>query len=171
VSAAAEHPGSAPAEADFRRAVGRFATGVCVLTSRLDGHDHAMTANAFASVSLDPLLVLVSVWEDARFLDAELQSQVWGVSILPESGKGTADWLSSPGRPVLHQLDRVPHHRGPVTGVALLDDALATLECRTDAVHPAGDHSIVVGAVVAVEAPQEVPPPLVHHQGRYRRLV
>lgn len=171
MSAAAEHPGSTPAEADFRRAVGRFATGVCVLTSRLDGHDHAMTANAFASVSLDPLLVLVSVWEDARFLDAVLQSQVWGVSILPESGKGTADWLSSPGRPVLHQLDRVPHHRGPVTGVALLDDALATLECRTDAVHPAGDHSIVVGAVVAVEAPQEVPPPLVHHQGRYRRLV
>ena len=129
-----------------------------------------MTANAFASVSLDPLLVLVSVWEDARFLDAVLQSQVWGVSILPETGTGTADWLSSPGRPVLHQLDRVPHHRGPLTGVALLDDALATLECRTDAVHPAGDHSIVVGAVVAVEAPIDPGPPLVHHQGRYRRL-
>lgn len=164
-------PGAAlVTEADFRRAVGRFATGVTVLTSRLDGHDHAMTANAFASVSLDPLLVLVSIWEDARFLDALEQSRVWGVSILPEDAGGTADWLSSPGRPVLHQLDRVPHHRGPATGVALLDDALATLECRTDAVHPAGDHSIVVGAVVAVHAPLDPPPPLVHHQGRYRRL-
>lgn len=171
MSAAAEHPEPpAPTEADFRRAVGRFATGVTVLTSRLDGHDHAMTANAFASVSLDPLLVLVSIWEDARFLDALEQSRVWGVSILPEDASGTAEWLASPGRPVLHQLDRVPHHRGPATGVALLDDALATLECRTDAVHPAGDHSIVVGAVVAVHAPLDPPPPLVHHQGRYRRL-
>lgn len=159
-----------PTAVDYRRAVGRFATGVCVLTSRLDGHDHAMTANAFASVSLDPLLVLVSIWEDARFLDALEQSRTWGVSILPEDARGTAEWLSSPGRPVLHQLDRVPHHRGVVTGVALLDDALATLECRTEAVHPAGDHSIVVGAVVAVEAPLDPAPPLVHHQGRYRRL-
>jgi flavin reductase (DIM6/NTAB) family NADH-FMN oxidoreductase RutF len=161
---------SGPTEADYRHAVGRFATGVCVMTSRLDGHDHAMTATAFASVSLDPLLVLVSVGEDARFLDALLQSQVWGTSILPAGAQGTAEWLSSPGRPVLHQLDRVPHHRGTATGVALLDGALATMECRTQAVHPAGDHSIVVGLVLAVEVPDDPPPPLVHHQGRYRRL-
>ncbi len=161
---------SGPSEADYRHAVGRFATGVCVMTSRLDGHDHAMTATAFASVSLDPLLVLVSVGEDARFLDALQQSGVWGTSILPVTAQGTAEWLSSPGRPVLNQLDRVPHHRGPATGVVLLDGALATLECRTEAVHPAGDHSIVVGLVVAVEVPQDPPAPLVHHQGRYRRL-
>ena len=170
-AAARPGPGAAGPTADqFRTAVGRFATGVCVMTSRLDGHDHAMTANAFASVSLEPLLVVVSVAEYARFLDAVLQSGVWGVSVLPEHARGTAEWLSSPGRPVLHQLDRVPHHRGGTTGVALLDGALATLECRTHAVHEAGDHHLVVGGVLSVATPPQPPPPLVYHQGRYRRL-
>jgi len=159
-----------PTVDDFRAAVGRFATGVCAMTSRLDGHDHAMTANAFASVSLDPLLVVVSVAEDARFLDAVRQSGVWGVSVLAEGSRGSADWLASPGRPVLHQLDRVAHHRGSVTGVALLDGALATFECRTDAVHPAGDHFLVVGEVLAVRAPDQAPAPLLYYQGRYRRI-
>lgn len=159
-----------PTTDQFRTAVGRFATGVCAVTSRLDGHDHAMTANAFASVSLEPLLVVVSVAEDARLLDAVRQSGVWGVSVLPEQARGAAEWLSSPGRPVLYQLDRVPHHRGPVTGVALLEGALATLECRTRAEHEAGDHVLVVGEVLAVGAPVPSPPPLLYHQGRYRRL-
>ncbi len=159
-----------PTSAQFRAAVGRFATGVCAMTSRLDGHDHAMTANAFASVSLEPLLVVVSVADDARFLDAVRQAGVWGVSVLPEGARGTAEWLSSPGRPVLHQLDRVPHHRGPATGVALLDDALATLECRTHAIHEAGDHHLVVGEVLSTSTPPQPPGPLLYHQGRYRRI-
>ncbi len=163
-------PVGGPTTDQFRTAVGRFATGVCVVTSRLDGHDHAMTANAFASVSLEPLLVVVSVAEDARLLDAVRQSGVWGVSLLPEDARGTAEWLASPGRPVLNQLDRVPHRRGAATGVALLDGALATLECRTSAEHEAGDHVLVVGEVVAIGTPVPVPPPLLYHQGRYRRL-
>lgn len=159
-----------PSTAQFRAAVGRFATGVCAMTSQLDGHDHAMTANAFASVSLEPLLVVISVADEARFLDAVKQSGVWGVSVLPQDARGTAEWLSSPGRPVLHQLDRVPHHRGPATGVVLLDDAIATLECCTYAIHPAGDHHLVVGKVLSVRTPSQPAPPLLYHQGRYRRI-
>lgn len=171
MSAVPAGPGlPAPGADEFRRAVGRFATGVCVMTSRLDGHDHAMTANAFASVSLDPLLVVVSVAEEARFLDAVLQHGAWGVSILAEGARDTAEWLASPGRPVLSQLDRVAHHRGPATGVALLDVALTTLECRTHAIYPAGDHQLLVGEVVALGGPVDPPAPLVYHQGRYRAL-
>lgn len=172
-----EHAGSAigapdpeRAESDFRRAVGRFATGVCAVTSLLDGRDHAMTANAFASVSLEPLLVVVSVAEDTRFLEAVLGSGVWGVSVLPASARGVADWLASSGRPLVGQLDRVAHHRGPRTGVALVDGALATLECRTSDVHPAGDHHLVVGEVVGIELADVPADPLLYHQGRYRVL-
>ncbi len=157
-------------EVAFRRAVGRFATGVCAVTSLLGGRDHAMTANAFSSVSLEPLLVVVSVAEDTRFLEAVLGSGVWGVSVLPGSARDTADWLASSGRPLIGQLDRVPHHRGPETGVALVDGALATLECRTTAVHPAGDHRLVLGEVVGIELAEVPDAPLIYHQGRYRVL-
>ncbi len=159
-----------PVDEAFRRAVGRFATGVCAITSLLDGRDHAMTANAFASVSLDPLLVVVSVAEDTRFLEAVMGSGVWGVSVLPGSARDTAEWLASPGRPLIGQLDRVPNHRGQQTGVALVDGALATLECRTAALYPAGDHRLVLGEVVGIETADVPEAPLVYHQGRYRVL-
>lgn len=154
----------------FRLALGRFATGVTVLTTVSEGHDHAMTANAVTSVSIDPLLVLVCVEVDARFHDAITESGVWGISILGAEQRPVAQWLSTPGRPLHGQLDRIAHHRGGSTGVALLDDALATLELRTAAVHPAGDHSIVVGEVVSLASTEHPGDALVYYRSRYQTL-
>ena len=154
----------------FRRAVGRFTTGVCVVTTVADGHHHAMTANAFTSVSLDPLLVLVCVENDARFHDAVLERGDWGVSVLDDTARGTADWLATPGRPLIGQLDQVPHHVGTETGVALMDQSLATLECRTEAVYPGGDHVIVVGRVLSASLAPEGRGPLLYHRSTYRLL-
>ena len=94
----------------FRLAMGRFATGVTVLTTFSGGHDHAMTANALTSVSMDPLLVLVCVEVDARFHDAITESGVWGVSVLGVDQRPVAQWLSTQGRPLHGQLelDRAP---------------------------------------------------------------
>ena len=119
---------------------------------------------------IEPLQVLACVHVDSRFHDAVLDAGVWGVSILPSAGRGIADWLATRGRPVQGQLDRVPHTRGPVTGVPLLDDALAHLECRTTAVHAAGDHAIIVAEVVGLEAPDEPGAALVFYRGEYRSL-
>jgi flavin reductase (DIM6/NTAB) family NADH-FMN oxidoreductase RutF len=154
----------------FRLAMGRFATGVTVLTTFSGGHDHAMTANAITSVSIDPLLVLACVEVDARFHDAITESGVWGVSVLGAEQRSVAQWLSTPGRPLHGQLDRIAHHRGAATGVALLDDALATLEVRTTAVHPAGDHSIVVGEVVSLASTEHPADALVYYRSRYQAL-
>lgn len=130
----------------FRRAMASFATGVVVVSCRHDGVDHAMTANAVASVSLRPPLVLVSVDRATRFWEAVHHEPRWGVSILAESAVAHAVWLSTPGRPLTGQLDDVPHHRGE-HGMALLDDALAWLECRTYHRVPAGDHELLIGEV------------------------
>ena len=159
-----------PSSDVYRLAVGRLVTGVTVVTSRVGALDHAMTANAVASVSLDPLLLLVCVEREARFHDAILESGRWGVSILPAEGRATADWLATRGRPLHGQLDRTPTHRGPVTGVALLDGALATLECETTDAHVAGDHTIVVGRVRSVEISDQAGPALVYYRGRYETL-
>lgn len=154
----------------FRRVFGRFATGVTVLTTVADGHDHAMTANTLTSVSIDPLLMLVCLRREGRFHDAVLEAGTWGVSILPATARGAAAWLATPGRPLHGQLDRIPHGRGPATGVPLLDDALAHLECRTTAVHEGGDHSIVVGEVVTLAGPDEVGEALLFYRGEFRSL-
>ncbi len=151
----------------FRRAVGRFATGVTVVTTVAGGVDHAMTANAFTSVSLDPVLVLVCLDKDARLHDALLDAGTWGVSVLTAGARPAAQWFASAGRPVHDQLRRVAHHRGPRTGAALLDEALATLECSTRAVHDGGDHSIVVGEVLAVATPVAEGDALLWYRGRY----
>jgi flavin reductase (DIM6/NTAB) family NADH-FMN oxidoreductase RutF len=153
----------------FRRAVGRFATGVTVVTAVEGGLDHAMTANAFTSVSLDPLLVLVCVENDARFHDAITAAGAWGVSILDASARPVADWLATRGRPLHGQLDRIPFRRG-VTGAAILDQSSAWLECRTQAVHPGGDHDIVVGEVIALGLGDESGGALLYHRSGYRFL-
>lgn len=150
----------------LRHAMAHFATGIAVVTTREDGHDHAMTANSLTSVSLEPPLVLVCVRQDSGWHGAVASSGVWGVSLLPASGRPVASWLSTGGRPLYGQLSRIPHHRGEL-GVALVDDALATMECRTEAVHDAGDHTIVVGEVVSSRADPRRDDPLIYYRSRY----
>jgi flavin reductase (DIM6/NTAB) family NADH-FMN oxidoreductase RutF len=158
-----------PSSDVYRLAVGRLATGVTIVTSRLREVDHAMTANAFASVSLEPLLVLVCVEREARFHDAIVETGLWGVSILPATARPTADWLATRGRPLHGQLDRIPTHRGQ-SGVALLDEALSTLECESVEAFPGGDHTIVVGRILAVEISDRPGDALVYYRGRYDSL-
>jgi flavin reductase (DIM6/NTAB) family NADH-FMN oxidoreductase RutF len=164
-------PVPAPVDADaFRRAVGHFATGVTVVTARVDGIDHAMTASAFTSVSLDPVLVLVCVDKEARFRDAVLESGEWGVSVLSVAGRQAAEWFATKGRPLVGQLDRYPHRRGRATDVALLDGAVAWLEVRSTAVYDGGDHDIVVGEVIDIATGDRDAAALVYHRGHYGQL-
>jgi flavin reductase (DIM6/NTAB) family NADH-FMN oxidoreductase RutF len=154
----------------FRRAMSRFATGVAVLTTRTRDIDHAMTANALTSVSLEPMLLLVCVEREARFHDSVVEAGIWGLSVLSAADRPAADWLATRGRPLHSQLDLIAHHHGPQTGVALLDGALSTFECRTTAMYPAGDHSIVVGEVVSVTTATHPGEALVYYRGRYVTL-
>lgn len=149
-------PPEVPLDPDtFRRAMGRFATGVTVVTTVSEGIDHAMTANTFTSVSLEPILVLVCVEREARFHDAVIDSGFWAVSVLRTEGRAAASWFATRGRPLHGQLERVAFVRGPRTGAALLADSLAALEVRTVEVYPGGDHSIVVGEVVGLSLPAD----------------
>jgi flavin reductase (DIM6/NTAB) family NADH-FMN oxidoreductase RutF len=125
----------------FRRAIGQLPSGVVVVTTSAGD---AMTASAFTSVSLEPPLVLFCVAKAAPAHDAVVAAGSWAVSILAETA------LLDDGR---------------------LDGALATLECRTTAVHDGGDHTFVVGHVVAVRGPKEpAGGPLIQYAGAYRRL-
>ena len=144
---------------EFRHVMARFATGVTVVTCRQDTFDHAMTANSFTSVSLDPALVLVCVEDDSRFHDAITSVDTWSVNVLEESQRGRASWFATRGRPLAGQFDSTPTHRSELTGALLLDGSLAVVECRTVAIHRAGDHDILIGEVLdlRLQAPDAAP--------------
>lgn len=154
----------------FREAVSRFTTGLTVVSCRRDGVDHGMTASSFVSVSLDPLLVMVSVERDTRFHDAVMAAGEWAASVLPEHAVATARWFATKGRPREGQFSELPHHRGRATDTVILDGALAAVECRTWRVVPAGDHDLLLGEVRALEVPDDVPPPLLYHRRGYHGL-
>ena len=157
----------------FRKVVGHFPTGVTVATTLVDGVDHAMTASAFTSVSLEPALVLLCVDKEARFRDAVLEAGSWAVSFLPSEGRRAAEWFATRGRPLVGQLDQYAYRRGAATGAALLEPALGWLECRTTAVHDGGDHDIVLATVLTLElgtARESGAAPLLYYRGRYREL-
>lgn len=166
----------------FRRALGQFASGVTVLTVRgPDGEDLGMTVSSFCSVSLDPPLVLVCVSRGAAAHGALVAASGFGVSVLADTQQALSDRFA--GRVALpdggwgawpQERDRfadLPLRRASPTGPALLQGALAALDCLTHAVHEAGDHSIVVGRVAHIEmAAGPATGPLVYHGGRYARL-
>jgi flavin reductase (DIM6/NTAB) family NADH-FMN oxidoreductase RutF len=170
VSLEPEAPPARPTSLDFRRVLARYATGVTVVTTRVDGVDHAMTANSFTSVSLEPMLVLVCVERTVRFHEAVLRSGLWAVSVLAADDREAAEWFALRGRPLTGQLERFPHTRGALTDAAVLESALASLEVRTTAVYDGGDHDIVVGEVLALSHAPGDGRPLLYFDSGYREL-
>lgn len=149
----------------FRHVLSRFACGVTVLTTRdADGRDRGMTLSAFSSLSLHPPLVLVCVGHDATIAAAVTAAAHYGVSVLAEDQEALARQFAEPDA---DRFDGIGISRGAL-GVALIDGALAHLECRIVARHEGGDHTIVVGEVMAASARDGRP--LVYHGGRYRQL-
>lgn len=161
---------SGPEPADFRRALGQFVTGVTIATTVRDGVRHGMTVNAFASLSLDPLLVLVCVDHAAGMHDLLVGSGMFAVTVLAEEQEHLSAWFASAERPKgTEQFDGVAWRPAPVTGCPVLEGGLAYVDCHVHGVYAGGDHSIFVGAVVAV-GDLEGARPLVFFEGGYRRL-
>lgn len=138
-----------PTDLDFRRTVSWFLTGVAVMTSlSAEGLPHGMTANAVTSVSLDPLLVLVSVDRGAGMADVVQQGQVFALSFLAADQRPLSDHFASEDRGFgLEEFTDIGTHAGP-TGAPLLDGAVAWLDCEVHDVLPGGDHLLVLGRVV-----------------------
>ena len=150
----------------FRSVLGRFASGVTVVTARDDaGRDYGMTVSAFCSVSLVPPLVLICVDQLASSHDALLAVPYFAVNVLADHQESISRRFSGLDEHV--RFDGVGYSRG-LTGSALLDDALAHIECRRVAQHPAGEHTIVVGEVEAAVAHADRP--LLYYRGGYAQL-
>jgi flavin reductase (DIM6/NTAB) family NADH-FMN oxidoreductase RutF len=135
--------------AEYRRVVSRFATGVTVVSTVVEGVRYGLTVNSFTSVSLDPLLVLFCCEIDCEFHAPVLAAGRWGVSVLSEDQAEDSAWFATRGMPGVDQFEGRPGVRiGPALGMPLLAGSLATFECRTWTTYEGGDHTVVVGEVV-----------------------
>lgn len=153
--------------ATFRAVLGRFASGVTVVTMRDDDErDHGMTVSAFCSVSLEPPLVLVCLDHDASMRPLLVDGSAFVVNVLAEGQEALSRRFASPDD---ERFDGVGFTRG-ARGAPLLDDALAHLECTVHARHEAGDHTIVIGRVESAVA-REGTGPLLYYRSGYGRLV
>jgi flavin reductase (DIM6/NTAB) family NADH-FMN oxidoreductase RutF len=147
----------------FRSVMGRFATGVTVVSAVGPGGAVGMTANAFCSLSLDPLLLLVCFDREARTLPIVRDAGRFGVNVLAEDQEDLARRFASKHEgkfdEVLHELH---------DGVPVLDGAIAWVACDLAELLPGGDHVIGIGAVTA--ASQRDGAPLLWYEGAYRGL-
>lgn len=147
----------------FRQALGHFASGVTVITTESADGVHGMTANAFASISLDPPLVLVAIDNRAQMHALLPQTRRFGVSILAEDQQAVSRHFA--GRPLEGQeIVFVKQH-----DIRLIAGAVAHIVCSLHESYPAGDHTLYIGRVEYLTH-QSGARPLMFYGGEYRAV-
>jgi flavin reductase (DIM6/NTAB) family NADH-FMN oxidoreductase RutF len=151
---------------DFKQAVGAFTTGVTVVTTCDDaGTRYGLTANSFASVSLEPPLVLFCVDLRAPSLDGFTRSQHFAINVLASDQEEIARRFARPTEDKFAGL----HWRVGIFGAPLLDRCIAPIECKFEHMLPSGDHAIVIGRVHRVKF--YAGEPLIFHRSRFGTVV
>jgi len=149
----------------FRAVLGRFASGITVITARgADGTPHGMTVSAFSSLSLDPPLVLVCVGNEATMAPMLATATSFAVNILSDGQEALSRRFAGK---IDDRFAGVGYQEGRL-GDPVLDEVLAWMQCRIVARHPAGDHVILVGQVEQADTREGKP--LLYYRGGYATL-
>lgn len=146
----------------FRNAMGKFATGITVVTTQIDGDAHGMTANAFMSVSLNPKLVLVSIDKRAKMLASIQQTKRFAISFL--SGDQQEESMRFAGQ----IKDAAPYSFEQLGDFPVIKDSLANIVCNLYNEVEAGDHILFIGEVTHLKVNEG--DPLLYFGGQYRKL-
>lgn len=144
----------------LRDALGRFATGITVITCDSALGPLGITANSFASVSLDPPLVLWSPGKASKRYEAFVNAKHYAIHVMSAAQANICSGFTSDG----HAFDGYDWHACP-KGVPLIAGCLSRFECTQEAVHDAGDHSLIVGRVT--RASTQAADPLMFYSGKY----
>lgn len=147
---------------EFRNCCGRFATGITIVTTEVEGTAHGMTVNGFMSVSLQPPLILVSIGHQTKMHPFLAQTMRYGVSILAEGQLAFSNHFA--GRP--DNTLEIPFIR--VQEMSLLDGAIAHMVTRVIDAHEAGDHTLYIGQVEYMSYRNGRP--LLYYAGGYNHL-
>jgi len=150
---------------EIRHVMGHFATGVTIITTKdKTGAPNGITANAFASLSLDPPLVLVCIDNKANCYNCFEESKVFAVNLLGEHQEHISTRFATKGAEKFEGIG----WRAGYEGLPLLDEAIGYIQCRVAETYEGGDHTIYLGSIIAAEARGERP--LLFFKGKYCRL-
>lgn len=177
----------------FRQVMGRFATGVTVVTTRSQEEIGGLTVNAFCSVSLNPPLVLVCIDNNSTTLPLFRASKIFAVNMLTDQQEDLSRGFATNSKERYENFYHASYHTA-VTGAPIIDDVLAFVDARVVAEYPGGDHTIFLGQVEAMGSEGKVTfvndegkeqstlleldgalpanslHPLTYYQGEYRHL-
>jgi 3-hydroxy-9,10-secoandrosta-1,3,5(10)-triene-9,17-dione monooxygenase reductase component len=154
----------------FRKVMGHFVTGITVVTAFDGDRPQGITVNALSSVSLEPPLVMVAL-DRGRFITPTVRAAGrYAVNVLSEDQQALSDCFA--GAPVTPGRDEFCGARWTpgATGLPLLDDAIATLECTVVQTFEAGDHELFVARVDALANVEPHPMPLLYYRRQYLRI-
>ncbi|HEX7739555.1 MAG TPA: flavin reductase family protein [Marmoricola sp.] len=165
IEISADDPEAIAAARRFRDVLGRFASGVTVVTTISDDAPVGMTCQSFCSVSLEPPLVLFSPAKTSRAWPRIRQSGRFCINLLAADQADLSNQMASRGS---DKFSGVAWSPSPQTGSPVLDGTLGYVDCTVHAVYEAGDHYVVIGAVKELFS-SDVPEPLLFYQGRYGR--
>ena len=149
----------------LRKLRGLFASGVAVVTTVHEGQLRGVTVSAFASVSLDPPLVLVCIANEAESKEWIAESGVFAVNILSDEQEFLSERFAARAPLVNAHFDGVPFHTA-ITGSPILDGSIAWYDCRVEAMYDGGDHMVFIGRVEAIGLGAEGKQPLVYFANR-----
>ncbi|MDQ6614121.1 MAG: flavin reductase family protein [Actinomycetota bacterium] len=160
-------PGDAPIAdtAHFRSVLGHFATGIVVATGVLDGVPAGLTCQSFVSLSLDPALVALCPSRQSRSWRRIEESGAFCANVLTEEQEELSRVFATSGADKFRGVG----WRAAETGSPILQDVLAWVDCRIEARYDAGDHYVIVGRVVDLEASPRGRP-LLAYRGGYGRF-
>ena len=155
---------------DFKAALGRFCSGVTVITVAGPEGDHGMTASAFSSLSLDPPLILVCVRKGSHTHELLTAGSGFGVNILGKDQVSVSNRFAGWWEEGKSKWDDLEITRAQVSGAALIGGALAWLDCSKHAELDGGDHTIFVGEVQNAQSfgERDSLEPLLYFAGKYR---
>lgn len=143
----------------FRNAMGRFATGVTVITTKIGEEIHGMTANAFMSVSLEPKLITVSIDNRANMLKKLHKSNKFAVNVLTDTQQDISMHFANQAK----RCEEIPFEI--LHCVPIIQDALVSVVCEVEQAFEVGDHTLFIGKVIAMESNQGSP--LTFYKGQY----
>lgn len=155
----------------YRNTIGLFATGVTVITTQVGSEVHGMTANAVASLSLDPMRLLVSVGKKARLAAFLRHATAFTVNILRADQETLSTFFAGSWKePEPPPFTFLPWDDHPELGCVRLNNVLGSIGCKVHEILEGGDHWIVIGQVVALSQGVEPRNPLLFYSGRYWQL-
>lgn len=146
----------------FRNAMGKFATGVTVITTEQEGQPYGMTANAFMSVSLNPKLVVISIGEKAKFLPKIKESGIFAVNILADDQQDYSMIFAGQKKGETVTFDRL-------AGIPVLPNVVTQVSCDVVSEYVEGDHTLFIGKVRDIVV-DDTKLPLLFYSGQYRSL-